>query len=740
MEDTAWRHLLPTDAKFHIVRHDTDGRGGGSFLFEAQDPQRSGGWPLRAETVIIPRHLRPWEEHEDDSRGAAVCVSSQAGCPLDCRFCDSGKVKPAANLPSWAILAQIWAARQTYPVQRVVFMGMGEPLLNYSEVSSVIRQLHEDNIFSRPWAITVSTVGVAPKIRSLAHDHPKVALAVSLHAPSQALRQQLLPGSAARWPLETVLEAVTYHQETVGRVPMFAYTLLPGVNDSEEHAKELVELLQRTPGSPRSFINLVPYNATSAGEEAGFVVPSQKQLRDFRSLLRSLGFRATVRWSTTEGRVLGAACGQLTAREHATSRQQEPAESPNPSGDAALLTWRMYRASAAELLQLIAQNASELNSIHVSAAFVTLARSNKKGPGQAYTGSEAFQLLLHRTQELPDLSAQSCANIIWSLAKLRYKPGPALLDTLLDSAERELQNFWPRNLANTFWGLARLQCSEGSAKFCPQAVQKLGSVVSQMTPVELSNSLWAVARLRVAADGATLDAVVDCSLLTFARWKPQDIANALWAFSVLQYKPASHFQNAIASRSEQTLSDFKADELAMCVRSFARISGCSSGGTFLAKAAERLGQNAKDLRTERVADAVLAFAELTVQLEATSSLLSRWAGRPASLAPKALLLRLDTLARMGVQVPEDAQDAWHDAVRVQLPKLSSGEQERGSQFSAAIPLNGKAQRLRHGQHLDFAQSMGSGCQRNRPTNEHMKSKLPRIAGTSYHLAAHDCWW
>eukprot|EP00435_Cladocopium_sp_Y103_P036652 s1201_g9.t1 len=203
-----------------------------------------------------PSCSEQWQQ-EGVSRGAAVCVSSQAGCPLDCRFCDSGKVKPAANLPSWAILAQIWAARESYPVQRVVFMGMGEPLLNYSEVSSAIRHLHEDNIFSRPWAITVSTVGVAPKIRSLAHDHPKVALAVSLHAPSQALRQQLLPGSAARWPLETVMEAVTYHQQAVGRVPMFAYTLLPGVNDSEEHAKQLVELLQRTPGSPRSFINLI---------------------------------------------------------------------------------------------------------------------------------------------------------------------------------------------------------------------------------------------------------------------------------------------------------------------------------------------------------------------------------------------------------------------------------------------------------------------------------------------------
>eukprot|EP00434_Breviolum_minutum_P007019 symbB.v1.2.006192.t1/scaffold355.1/size243294/2 len=89
-----------------------------------------------------------------------------AGCPLDCRFCDSGKVKPASNLPSWAILAQVSAARQTYPVQRLVFMGMGEPLLNYAEVSSAIRMLQEDDVFGRPWAITVSTVGVASASQS----------------------------------------------------------------------------------------------------------------------------------------------------------------------------------------------------------------------------------------------------------------------------------------------------------------------------------------------------------------------------------------------------------------------------------------------------------------------------------------------------------------------------------------------------------------------------------------------
>ncbi|CAJ1355573.1 unnamed protein product [Effrenium voratum] len=155
---------------------------------------------------------------------------------------------------------------------------------------------------------------------------------------SQDLRLKLLPSAARRWALDEVMESVRHHEEAVHRVPMFAYTLLPGVNDSEAQASELVQLMLqgRPPGSPRPFVNLVPYNATMAGDSAGFAVPSSKQLRDFRSLLRARGLRTTVRWSTTEGRVLGAACGQLAARERPSAKEDSECPPVQPPGEALL--------------------------------------------------------------------------------------------------------------------------------------------------------------------------------------------------------------------------------------------------------------------------------------------------------------------------------------------------------------------------------------------------------------------
>ncbi|CAE7252909.1 rlmN [Symbiodinium sp. CCMP2456] len=418
----------------------------------------------------------------------------------------ASEVKPAANLPAWAIAAQVASVVEA-PVHSVVFMGMGEPLLNYTEVSQAILLLQQEEALSRRWALTVSTVGVAPRIESLAADHPEVALAVSLHAPTQELRAQLLPSSSRRWSLAEVMQAVQFHEDAVGRVPMFAYTLLPGVNDSEANASELAELLleRRSQGAPRPFVNLVPYNVTEAGAAAGYEVPTAKQLQEFRALLRSKGLRATVRWSTTEGRAMGAACGQLAARSAVASQKQ----ATDVSGDAesappgeALLTWRLHRSRREEALAIVREHASELNPIHVSAAFVTLARSTARHQASK-TGlwaDEGFRSLLRRTEELlaEPFSAQCCANVIWSLAKLRVKPGKDFKVLLFKAAEQEISNFWPRNLANSLWAAARLRCRASGigAGFFHQAAERLAVAAPKMTPVEISNSVWALAQIR----------------------------------------------------------------------------------------------------------------------------------------------------------------------------------------------------------------------------------------------------
>ncbi|CAE7285105.1 rlmN, partial [Symbiodinium microadriaticum] len=527
----------------------------------------------------------------------------------------ASEVKPAANLPAWAIATQVASVVEA-PVHSVVFMGMGEPLLNYTEVSQAILLLQQEEALSRRWALTVSTVGVAPRIESLAADHPEVALAVSLHAPTQELRAQLLPSSSRRWSLAEVMQAVQFHEDAVGRVPMFAYTLLPGVNDSEANASELAELLleRRSAGAPRPFVNLVPYNATEAGAAAGYEVPTAKQLQDFRMLLRSKGLRATVRWSTTEGRAMGAACGQLAARSAVASQKQAtdvPGDAESAPPGEALLTWRLHRSRREEALAIVREHESELNPIHISAAFVTLARSTARhqAPKTGLWEDEGFRSLLRRTEELlaEHFSAQCCANVIWSLAKLRVKPGKDFKVLLFKAAEQEISNFWPRNLANSLWAAARLRCRASGigAGFFHQAAGRLAVAAPKMTPVEISNSVWALAQIRVEGSADFLDAI-DASCGQLRRWKPQDISNTLWALAEFHYKPSREFMESLASTSHAKLEQFKADELAMSLRSFVRLQ-LGSDAALLPAAVRCIGDKAAELQPARLADAILAL-------------------------------------------------------------------------------------------------------------------------------------
>jgi 23S rRNA (adenine2503-C2)-methyltransferase len=258
-------------------------------------------WPGggQAETVMIP---------DGDRRTA--CVSSQVGCPVGCRFCASGVNGVKGNLTAGQIVEQIFhlngfLKRDGDAVGRitnVVFMGMGEPLANYANVMEAIRVLHDPGCFNIGGRrITISTVGVPPKMRELAGEGLPLNLAISLHAPEEGLRKQLIPW-AEHFSLDEIMGAARHYFEVTGREITLEYILLAGVNDRPEHARKLVKVCR----SIRANVNLIRYN-----EVAGlpFGRPAAEDVVRFQEILREGGVNAHVRKS--RGRDIDAACGQL---------------------------------------------------------------------------------------------------------------------------------------------------------------------------------------------------------------------------------------------------------------------------------------------------------------------------------------------------------------------------------------------------------------------------------------------
>jgi len=255
------------------------------------------------ETVFIPQRGR-----------GTLCVSSQAGCALDCSFCSTGKQGFNSDLSSAEIIGQVWLACQSFgktePAERhvtnVVLMGMGEPLLNFDNVVSAMNIMLDDfgyGISKRK--VTLSTSGVAPMIDRLA-EVTDVALALSLHAPNDELRSQLVPINR-KYPLAVVLAACRRYIEGLGekRSLTVEYTLLKDVNDQPQHAAELVTLLKNFPCK----INLIPFNPFAF---SGYERPSNNAVRRFQELLQQSGFNVTVR--STRGDDIDAACGQLVGQ------------------------------------------------------------------------------------------------------------------------------------------------------------------------------------------------------------------------------------------------------------------------------------------------------------------------------------------------------------------------------------------------------------------------------------------
>jgi 23S rRNA (adenine2503-C2)-methyltransferase len=230
----------------------------------------------------------------------SVCVSSQSGCPLTCTFCATGKMKFGRNLSADEILDQVLHFRRVEEVDHVVFMGMGEPTMNIDNVLAACERLPDIGVTNRRTAI--STVGWVPGIERIAEYEKPIALALSLHAPNDALRSQLMPVND-RYPLSEVLAACDLYRAKRRRKVFVEYVMLDGVNDLPEHARELAALLD-----PRIYkINLIPYNPTGAYDGS-----SPERIEQFRAILHEHRVPATVR--LTRGRDIDAACGQLAAK------------------------------------------------------------------------------------------------------------------------------------------------------------------------------------------------------------------------------------------------------------------------------------------------------------------------------------------------------------------------------------------------------------------------------------------
>lgn len=243
------------------------------------------------ETVGIPSDKR-----------LTVCVSTQVGCPMACDFCATGKGEYKRNLSRAEIVDQVLTVQEDFQqrVSNVVFMGMGEPLLNTENVILALKSLNQDvGIGQR--SLTLSTVGIRDRIRQLAEHNLQITLAVSLHAPNQALREEIIP-SAKPYPIADLLAECREYVEITGRRVTFEYILLAEVNDLPKHA---LELSQRLRGF-QSHVNLIPYNPI---EEVDYKRPTRDRIQAFVNVLQQNNTAVSVRYS--RGLEADAACGQL---------------------------------------------------------------------------------------------------------------------------------------------------------------------------------------------------------------------------------------------------------------------------------------------------------------------------------------------------------------------------------------------------------------------------------------------
>lgn len=242
--------------------------------------------------------------------GKSICVTSQVGCNMACAFCASGLTKKKRDLTSGEMVAQVLYVQRDLDEQQdrlshIVVMGTGEPFDNYENMMNFLKTVNHDRglgIGARH--ITISTCGVVPKIYEFAKEHTQYNLAISLHAPNDALRSTLMPVNKA-YPLSELMEAIHYYAEENNRRLTFEYILLKGVNDQKEHVNQLANLLRGI----NAYVNLIPYNAV---DENGFQGVKYDDAMVFYDALMKRGVRCTIR--KEHGADIDAACGQLRVK------------------------------------------------------------------------------------------------------------------------------------------------------------------------------------------------------------------------------------------------------------------------------------------------------------------------------------------------------------------------------------------------------------------------------------------
>jgi 23S rRNA (adenine2503-C2)-methyltransferase len=265
------------------------------------------------ETVFIP----------EKNRGT-LCISSQVGCVVDCSFCSTGSQGFNRNLQLSEIIGQVWHAMRYFgsakitgkrTISNVVFMGMGEPLLNFDPVVDAMNLLLEDNAYGlSKRRVTLSTSGIVPALDKLL-EVTDVALALSLHAPNDKLRDQLVPVNK-KYPIDILLKSVKRYLDNsaAARKVTVEYVMIDGLNDSIEHARELAKILRNIPNK----INLIPFNPFPGNS---YKTSTQKALKAFEQILVSSGMIVTTR--KTRGDDIDAACGQLVGKVNDRTRRME---------------------------------------------------------------------------------------------------------------------------------------------------------------------------------------------------------------------------------------------------------------------------------------------------------------------------------------------------------------------------------------------------------------------------------
>ena len=248
-----------------------------------------------------------WMEYQ---HGHSVCISSQVGCRMGCKFCASTLDGLARNLTSGEMLGQIYQIQRTTGarVDNIVIMGSGEPLDNYDEFTRFIRMISDENgLHISRRNITISTCGLVPKIRQLADENYGITLALSLHAPNDETRKTLMP-IANKYSLSEIMPAIEYYFEKTGRRVTFEYSVVEGVNDNKAEAMELVKLIRsmKNGGKLQCHVNLIPVNPI---KERDWKRPDRSKVEAFQHILERNGIAATIRREM--GSDISGSCGQL---------------------------------------------------------------------------------------------------------------------------------------------------------------------------------------------------------------------------------------------------------------------------------------------------------------------------------------------------------------------------------------------------------------------------------------------